>query len=182
MLPELCAQLEPELRRILRSSRIPFEDAEDLLQTTLVFALRKWHEIREPKAWLLGTLGNRCTLYWRERRRQGLRYEPLDPWEPALAVAPAQERRAMLLDLEMLARRLPARQRAILFLRYRQGLRETELARATGLARSSVRKTLHRAVSRLRSAMASAAHPPQQSTKERAGCARRGNRAGAPLR
>ena len=154
LLPILCERVQPALARIFWKYRIPPDDAEDLRQTTLQLALLRWSEIRRPCAWIVGTLENRCILYWRERRLHGERHEPLEPWVPILAVAPAQERRVMLDELEKLARRLPPQQRLVLSLRL-QGMGSVEIARATGLAPTSVRSLAHRAIKFLRSALAS---------------------------
>jgi RNA polymerase sigma factor (sigma-70 family) len=153
-LPELCAKIEPELTHVLLKYRIPLEDGEDVLQTTLLLALLHWDKIQNSSAWLLGTLENRCILFWRERRRRDQRYEPLNPWDPVLTVAPAQERRAMIVDLETLARELPATQRKVLCLRYHLGMRDAEVAQVAGLAQSSVRGTARRSVTHMQSAIA----------------------------
>jgi hypothetical protein len=58
----------PLLRSVLRHYRIPLEDAEDLIQDTLVLALMKWPQIRSLGPWLYGTLRHRCIGYWRKRR------------------------------------------------------------------------------------------------------------------
>jgi RNA polymerase sigma-70 factor (ECF subfamily) len=156
-LPDLCRQLRPRLRRILADFHIPPQDAEDLVQTTLLLALRKWSLIRDPHSWLFGALRNRCLFYWRERRRHGERHDSLADHAPGPAIFSAQTRRDLLADLATLSLRLPRLQRAVLAL-HCQGLGPLEVAEATGLARSSVRKTRHRAVAELR--RAAAMRPP----------------------
>jgi RNA polymerase sigma factor (sigma-70 family) len=154
MLPKLCEEVRTELRLIFWRYRVPPSDAEDLLQTVLTLALMRWEEIREPARWLVGTLENRCVMYWRERHRRDRRYESLMPFHEELAVpVPApQERRRVLAELAHLSRKLPAQQRRVLALRFGLGCSSDEIAAASGLARGSVRKTLNRALHRLRRA------------------------------
>jgi DNA-directed RNA polymerase specialized sigma24 family protein len=150
VLPKLCDQLRLELRRILAAFQIPPQDAEDLLQTMLLHAVMKWPEIRNPTAWLLGTLQKCCALYWREHRLRSARFVAIEPDKHDVGVVPPQQRRVVLADLETLCRRLPRRQRAVVALYCHQGLPAQAVARATGLRLSSVRKTARRAVDRLR--------------------------------
>ena len=150
-LPALCERLRPRLRRILWRHQIPAEDAEDLVQTMLLLAVARWHEIQCPEVWLLGTLQNRCILYWRDRRLHEARYVELgEEWRPQFAIEPSQDRRDRLADLDRACRTLPAGQRKLLVLRYHLGLSPGETARALGLAPGSVRKTAHRACELLR--------------------------------
>src|SRR5580692_8609926 len=71
-------RLRPAIRRILARYRIPPQDAEDVVQTALMLAVMKWAEIVMPDLWLLGTLQNRCIMYWRVRRRESARQAPFD--------------------------------------------------------------------------------------------------------
>ncbi|HVT17220.1 MAG TPA: sigma-70 family RNA polymerase sigma factor [Thermoanaerobaculia bacterium] len=153
VLPALCEQLRPQLRRILAAFQIPAEDAEDLVQTTLLIAVTKWTEIWNPAPWLLGTLEKRCIMYWRERRLRGARFVALEPIEHELSAEPPQERRVLLAEIEALCHRLPRRQHAVVAFYYYRGLRQREVASAAGLRQSSVRKTAHRAVAQLRQAV-----------------------------
>ncbi|HEY4588533.1 MAG TPA: sigma factor, partial [Thermoanaerobaculia bacterium] len=50
---ELLEAIRPRLRRLLRSYDIPPEDAEDLVQESILEALRKWDTIRQKDVWLL---------------------------------------------------------------------------------------------------------------------------------
>src|SRR4051812_50221583 len=63
-------RIRPRLRALFSRYRIPLEDTEDILQQALLALLYQWQTVRDPEAWLLGTLRNRCLLYWRDRRRQ----------------------------------------------------------------------------------------------------------------
>ena len=68
--PELLDRIEPEIRQVLVRLRIPAQDAEDLIQETLLAFVAKRAAIANPVPWLLATLRNQCLLYWRRRRRR----------------------------------------------------------------------------------------------------------------
>ena len=46
----------PRLKRVLASYRIPSEDAEDLLQQSLLALVHRRDQVRDPESWLIGTL------------------------------------------------------------------------------------------------------------------------------
>jgi RNA polymerase sigma factor (sigma-70 family) len=150
----MVESLRPAIRRILARYNIPPQDAEDLLQTTLLLVVMNWSEIAMPGPWLLGTLQNRCLAYWRDRQRVSAREVPLDPSVEQLPEKgpTGQQLREQRLLLGELARHLKPAYRKVLVLRYQLGMVETEIAAATGLSPNSIRKTSLRAVEQLRSA------------------------------
>jgi RNA polymerase sigma factor (sigma-70 family) len=147
-------QLRPRLRRILRRHRIPPQDAEDLLQTAVLLAIRSWAEIEAPDRWLLVTLKNLCIIYWRTRRREKKGFVSLDAtWADRLPEPPAgQIEREQRILLGALARRLTPTYRRVVLLRYQMGMDKGEVAAATGLSPKSIRKTARRAVMLMRRA------------------------------
>ncbi len=152
-LPALLARLRHHFARVLYKHCIPPEDAEDVVQTALLLAVAKWSEIREPEAWLLSTLHNRCILYWRKRKALSECTRQLEEPDLARGVEPVQRRRDYLADLGRVWHRLSATEQRLLTLRYGAGLSTRETAAAMGLANSSVRKTAQRALERLRRAL-----------------------------
>jgi RNA polymerase sigma factor (sigma-70 family) len=153
-LPALWDGLRPALKRILWRFRIPPEDAEDLVQLTLLLAVTRWQEIECPQAWLLGTLHNTCIDYVRRRRRNIERQIDLGEWAPQIAVEwQRQEKHDRLADIDRACRKLPVASRKLVLLRFRLGLTICETANAMGLAPESVRKATTRALERLRVAM-----------------------------
>ena len=143
---------------------IPAEDGEDLVQTTLLLAVAKWNDIRDPEAWLLGTLRKRCILYWRTRRSHMETTRPIEEMGRACCVEPDQTRRELFADLGKVWHHLPPTQRQLLILRFREGMSPREAAQEMGLAHTSVRKTTHRAVERLREVLGMAP-PPSRSPR-----------------
>jgi RNA polymerase sigma factor (sigma-70 family) len=166
VLPALYARLRGRLGSVVYRFRIPPEDAEDVVQTTLMLAVAKWHAIREPEPWLLTTLRNRCILYWRARMPEREHTRQLVDLDLERAVEPEQNRRDWLADLGRVWHHLPPKQQTLLTMRFREGLTSGEAAAAVGLAASSERKTTHRALARLREAL-SAARAPEPAPRQR---------------
>ena len=67
---EIFAAVRPRLEMVLRHFRIPFADAEDLVQEALMHFLRKQAQIHEPEQWLVGAVRKECLMYWRRHRRR----------------------------------------------------------------------------------------------------------------
>lgn len=118
-LAEALERVGPKLRRILFRYRIPARDANDLLQETFLVLVSKQENVRNPEAWLLATLSNRCILYWRRRRSRVSELvdrtilELLDD-----ADLPPEEAAAIRFDLEALISQLPERCQPLLRRRY----------------------------------------------------------------
>jgi RNA polymerase sigma factor (sigma-70 family) len=147
---EFLKDMEPKLKALLATFRIPAEDAEDVLQQTLLALLYQWDRVRDPECWLLGTLKRHCLMYWRNHRRRI--YSAVDStmleWLSA-PVSPNQEKADMLCDLDNLLERLPSRCRSLLQLRFRMGYEAPEIARQLGYQASSIGKITTRCLAAL---------------------------------
>jgi RNA polymerase sigma factor (sigma-70 family) len=147
---ELVRQVRPRLKILLARYRIPLQDTEDLLQTTLLQLVYQWDRIRDREAWLMGTLKRQCLMYWREQRRR--LYQAVDSAllemvsEP---VAPEQERTELMRDLQVLIDRLPPRCRTLLTLRFRLGYEPSEVAEKLGYSAASIGKITSRCLAAL---------------------------------
>ncbi len=143
-------RVRPRLKALFARYRIPLQDTEDILQQALLALIYQWQGIRDPEAWLLGTLKNRCLLYWRDRRRQ--LYDVVDAtvleWiaEP---MAPEQERADIARDLTAAIGRLPDRCQSLLLLRYRLGYEAAEVAERLGYSPTSMSKITTRCLATL---------------------------------
>src|ERR1700687_2665083 len=62
--------VRPRMKALFAHYRVPPQDTEDIVQQALLAVLYQRHAVRDPEAWLMGTLRNKCLLYWRERRRK----------------------------------------------------------------------------------------------------------------
>jgi RNA polymerase sigma factor (sigma-70 family) len=153
-------RIRPQLGRILQRYRIPYQDAEDLLQEALLAAVGKWDTIRSKDAWLAATLSRKCALYWRTRLRRRVeevdaaRLEDLAPPQRA-----GQERIDHLRDLRRLLATLEGRHRALVLLRYGAGLSPLEVAERLGYHEASIRKLACRSMARLQKALATSRSP-----------------------
>lgn len=152
---ELIKQLRPRLRQILSSYNIPYPDSEDLLQDTLVAAFSRWETIQSKDAWILGTLRNKCSIYWKKQRSARLQAVDLPVLESlSEPMPPLQERSEQIWDLEALAVILSRRHWFVLWLRFGLGMSTTEIAARTGYNDSSIRKLTCRSVARLQRELA----------------------------
>lgn len=129
-------------------------DAEDLLQTTLAKSLVAWDRIREPgarDAYVRRVLLNTYLSSWRRRRR-------LDevPTEVLPERSSAEDAGAELAVRDLLwsaVAALPRRQRAMVVLRYYEGLSEAETAQALGVCAGTVKSSTSRALRSLRASV-----------------------------
>jgi RNA polymerase sigma factor (sigma-70 family) len=148
----------PKMKRTLAANHIPIEDAEDVLQQTLLALVYKWDSIHDPESYLLRTLRNNCFLYWRNHRRR--LYSAVDSTLLELLsepVAPPQERSDLLSDLRHMIERLPQRCRSLLELRFQLGYEPAEVARRLGYRDSSIGKVTNRCLAALAREMVGAA-------------------------
>jgi RNA polymerase sigma factor (sigma-70 family) len=140
----------PCIKTLFQRYRIPPEDTEDILQQALLALLYHRESIRDPEAWLRGTLKKKCLVYWRDQRRK--LYDAVDGAVlefVADPVAPDQECADLRHDLAIVIERLPQRCRSILSLRYRQGYEPGELATYIGCRQASISKLTNRCLAAL---------------------------------
>lgn len=149
-LEELLSSLQRRLERILFRYQIPPEDSEDVLQEAVLTLIYKRTKIRDPEAWLVATLRNRCLMYWRSKRSR--LYDSVDVSILELLAKPEatpQERQELQADLERAISELPDRCRSLLRLRYGLGYKPAEVAERMGYRASSIRKITSRCLAAL---------------------------------
>jgi RNA polymerase sigma-70 factor (sigma-E family) len=122
--------------------------AEDLVQTALLRAMRRWHRIDDPMAYLRRAMVNQRANLW---RRITSREVLLAEFAPGRARV-ADESTAVVQRDELLTAlaTLPARMRAVLVLRYWEDLSEAETAHLLGCSAGSVKSQASRGLARLR--------------------------------
>jgi RNA polymerase sigma-70 factor (sigma-E family) len=130
--------------------------AEDLVQTALARAYLAWHRIHREQstdAYVRRILVNEHNSIWRRawRRRETTTAAPPEP-----AGLDLSEGDRELWDL---VRRLPAKQRAAIVLRYYEDLSEAQTAEILGCSIGAVKSRTNRAITNLRSTLA----PPDDS-------------------
>jgi RNA polymerase sigma-70 factor (sigma-E family) len=125
--------------------------ADDLVQTALVKTMRRWPHIdhSQPTAYVRRAMVNAHLSWFRARSRESRIPDTFDPAAPGDASASYD-------DQDQLARALavlPARQRAVVVLRYYEGLSEAEIAEVLGCARGTVKSQASKALRTLRRAL-----------------------------
>ena len=138
-------------------------DGEDLLQSALERLLRNWRRIDgDPENYVRRTLYNLATDGWRRQRvwqRKAALFEPAPPVDPADYRRPPRCRGAG-------AGPAPARQRAVLVLRYFEQLSEAETAETLGCSVGTVKSATARGLARLREITASEDSAEATTAKE----------------
>ena len=127
-------------------------DAEDLLQTALAKTYLAWDRIREREAvdgYVRRVMVNTQTSVWRRRRVDEY---PTDALPERADTRDATEDSDLHDALWTALAALPAKQRAMVVLRYYEDLSEAETARVLGVAVGTVKSTTSRALLRLRDA------------------------------
>lgn len=144
-LAQLARSARPMAIRICRRHSIPPQDAEDLMQQSLVALLDGKHEIENPEAWLAGTLRNHCLMYWRRRRRRLYCAVDSAVLEALAEPTPSDQQSVdFSYDIDRILKRLPSRCRSVLTLRYGLGCRPLETAERLGYRSTSIYKILER--------------------------------------
>lgn len=126
-------------------------DAQDALQDVLERLYVVWPRVDEPLSYARRMVVNQCS---NKRRGQARRREV--PLGEATGAVAGDEAAARAESSEIIAclRRLPARQRAVIVLRYFEGLSEAEIAEVLGCSRGSVKTHASRGLKSLGVAIA----------------------------
>ncbi|RZS77511.1 RNA polymerase sigma-70 factor (sigma-E family) [Motilibacter rhizosphaerae] len=147
---EFVAFVEAASRRLLYVATLLTGDqgqAEDLVQTSLIGAYRRWDAIRadDPFSYVRRSIVNAHASWWRRlllERRHSPQPQAEVP-DPSVVVDQRAELRSWLLTLT-------DRERAVVVLRYLEDLSEAQTALELGIALGTVKSTAARALSKLR--------------------------------
>ncbi|MGW2209571.1 SigE family RNA polymerase sigma factor [Streptomyces sp. NPDC001781] len=143
----------PALLRTARSLTADPSDAEDLLQTALAKTYVAWERIEDHRAldgYVRRALVNTRTSQWRRRRVDEFACEELPEPEPRPGADDPAERQALRDAMWRAIMRLPARQRAMVVLRYYEDLSEAQTAEQLGVSVGTVKSAVSRALGKLR--------------------------------
>jgi RNA polymerase sigma-70 factor, ECF subfamily len=150
------------------------DDAEDLVQETMVKAYRNFHSFGSDsnlRAWLYRIQTNTYINAYRRRRRRPVEYSADGVTDHELAtqarristghVSAEDQALAALPDTEIMAamRSLPEQFRAVVYYADVEGFRYREIADIMGTPRGTVSSRLQRGRQHLRRLLADAAHP-----------------------
>jgi RNA polymerase sigma-70 factor (sigma-E family) len=141
-------------------------EAEDLLQGVLERAYRRWGRIcrdGDPERYVRRMLVNASVDRWRRLRRK----PELPMPEPGQIVS---DQSAIVADRDQLLRALatlPARQRAVIVLRYLEDLSEAQTSVVLGCSEGTVKSQASRALAKLREAVGAEQQAGAPDGKER---------------
>jgi RNA polymerase sigma-70 factor (ECF subfamily) len=137
-------------------------DAEDIAQDVFVKVFTSLGSFRgeaQLTSWLYRITMNCCVDHSRRRRAVACREDPGEALVGARCLRPAPESQAYGNELDRVVedavRDLPPRQRLVFVMRHYEGLKLSEIAAALGLQEGTVKRQLHAAVRRLRTALQS---------------------------
>ncbi|WFE41642.1 SigE family RNA polymerase sigma factor [Micromonospora sp. WMMD998] len=145
---EFVVQRSPALSRTAYLLTGDHHLAEDLLQGALARTYRHWRRIRggDPEAYVRRVMYHQQVSWWRRRRV----VERLDATPAERGAGDHTEDTALRLSVVAALRRLTARQRAVVVLRYYEDLTEAQVADVLGCSVGTVKRHGHDAVRRLR--------------------------------
>ncbi len=123
-------------------------DAADLVQTVLEKIGSRWTYVHEktgdPLAYVRRSMANAHVSRWRRTRRENL-VADLPDTSPHVPADPFEHE-----PLWRALRTLPPRQRAVMVLRYYEGLSEAEIAGVLGITQGTVKSQASKAIASLR--------------------------------
>lgn len=127
-------------------------DAADLVQTVLEKMGSRWtvvqHKTGDPLAYIRRSMANAHISRWRRIKRENLVADIPDT-QPHVPADPFEHE-----PLWQALRNLPPRQRAVMVLRYYEGLSEIEIAAALGISQGTVKSQASKAIASLRAKLA----------------------------
>ncbi|MEW1772791.1 SigE family RNA polymerase sigma factor [Streptomyces sp. NPDC086777] len=144
---------QPVLLRTARSLTANPSDAEDLLQTALAKTYVAWERIEDHRAldgYVRRALLNTRTSQWRKRRVDEFVCDEMPEPEPLPGEDDPAERQALHDAMWRAIMKLPARQRAMVVLRYYEDLSEVQTAEVLGVSVGTVKSAVSRALGKLR--------------------------------
>jgi len=126
------------------------EDADDLLQETWVRiarSARSFDTARRFRSWIYGIATNLARDLFRRRLTRERALRDLAAQPPAAPSADSVDRS----ELRERVAELPENMRAVLLLRYYEGMSEAEMAEVLDIPRGTIKSRLHAALRELRS-------------------------------
>ncbi|MGC4807102.1 SigE family RNA polymerase sigma factor [Micromonospora sp. DT233] len=130
--------------------------AEDLVQSALMRAMRRWGQINDPMAYVRRIMANERVSGWHRFGSREFLTGLTDAWrshtEQGRSPDPAHD---VVVRDELLTalRGLPPRMRAVLVLRYWEDLPEAQIAQTLGCSVGTVKSQASRGIARLRAAL-----------------------------
>lgn len=156
-LPDFAEFVEANLPGLLRYGHALTgnpHDAADLVQSVLEKIGSRWAHVQrragDPQAYVRRSMANAHISRWRRRRKESL---VADIPEPRAQAQPDPFEHEPLWQA---LRELPPRQRAVIVLRYYEGLSEVEIAESLGISPGTVKSQASKAMTTLRGKLGTA--------------------------
>jgi len=145
---EFASARTPALMRMAGALTGDRHTAEDLVQSGMEKAVRRWRRIDDPEAYVRRVIFHEYVSWWRRalRRPERLTADLPDRALPGDHAADV----ALRHEVQRALRQLAPRQRAVIVLRYLEDRSEQDVARFLGCSVSTVSSQLSRALTRLR--------------------------------
>jgi RNA polymerase sigma factor (sigma-70 family) len=143
--PSLAALFEAEESGLLRFAIALVRRrsvAEELVQETFLRLHQVWSEVENPRAWAYRSLRNLALNHLRDHPGESELPDDGVPHEATLPAAQLERDETMGM-VRLLLAELPADDRDLLQLKYRDNLKYDEISRRTGLSVSNVGYRLH---------------------------------------
>lgn len=125
------------------------ETAEDIVQDAFLKLHAHWQEVTQPRAWLFRCIRNLALSHLRDHRRE----TPMDNDREWQSPTPDPEQALGKLEaigtLQLLVAELHEDERALISLKYHDGLKYEQISQRTGLSVSNVGYKLHHALKNL---------------------------------
>jgi RNA polymerase sigma factor (sigma-70 family) len=125
------------------------ETAEDLVQDAFVKLHAHWDEVTHPRAWLFRCVRNLSLSHIRDHKRETPIGEGQEFQSPDLGPEQALGKLEAIGTLQLLVAELHEDDRALISLKYREGLKYDQISQRTGLSVSNVGYKLHHALKNL---------------------------------
>jgi RNA polymerase sigma-70 factor (sigma-E family) len=139
-LDQLYREHRVRLTRLATAITLDASLAEEVVQDAFAGLHRRFHDVENPVGYLQRSVVNASIKVLRRRRNAAMHR----PERPPVTHIPEID------ETWEAVTRLPARQRAVVALRYWEDLSEAEIADSLGWPTGTVKSTLHRALKRLK--------------------------------
>ncbi len=151
---------KPSLRQVFDAEESPLlryahglvgqrETAEDLVQDAFLKLHHHWDEVTHPRAWLFRCVRNLALSHIRDHKRE----TPIDDDREFQSPSPDPEQMLGRLEaigtLQLLVAELHEDDRALIALKYHDGLKYDQISQRTGLSIGNVGYKLHHALKNL---------------------------------
>ena len=151
---------KPTLRQVFDAEESPLlryahglvgqrETAEDLVQEAFLRLHEHWEDVTHPRAWLFRSIRNLALNHLRDHKRETT-LETGREWEsPSPDPEQALGKQEAIGTLQLLVAELHEDDRAIIALKYHEGLKYDQISQRTGLSVGNVGYKLHHTLKNL---------------------------------